>query len=512
MKWLPLGDAALVCETGRAASLARRLRENSPPGCLDVVSSYDQLAIFFEPEDGGTILDWLKKEPLSETADPPRREYRIPVCYDPEFIEPIAEQLGLSVEEVISLHHSARYRVAAVGFSPGFPYLTGLPKQLALPRRATPVKLPAGSVAIAAEQAGIYPTDSLGGWHSLGRTDVALFDGTEAALEPGDEVIFYPAEISLPEPRTDTTLAVEDPALEILTPGNITTVQDLGRAGHRHLGVTAGGVANPEAAAATNLLVGNSASAPLLEFCLQGPSVRFLKDACIAIHGMADSRVGSPQFVHAGDTLNLVGRPTSSYGYLAIAGGFKAREFLGSASTDVRAGLGRVLKKGDLLDRGTPTTPSPLLSNQRVYWPHPKSYLEIRVLPGLQEDWFSSLAEFYEELFEKSAHFDRTGARLDGPSLSLHEKRELRSQPIAPGAIQVPPSGQPIVLTAECQTIGGYPVIAHVISADLATFSRALPGTVINFKKVTLAEARAAHLDRQQELALLKTGLELLKK
>ena len=510
MNWRPLGDAALVCKTERAASLARHLRINAPTNCLDVVSSYDQLAVFFEPEDGAALSEWLKKEPLSETSNPPPRQHRVPVHYEPELIAPLAEKLGLTVAKIISLHHSASYRVAAVGFSPGFPYLTGLAKELVLPRKKNPERLPAGSVAIAADQAGIYPTASLGGWHSLGRTNFPLFDGSSAALEPGDEVTFYPVTFHpSAEPDHSDSIA-KDPVLEILAPGPVTTVQDLGRPSFRHLGVTAGGAADPEAAASVNLLVGNPPDAPVLEFCLLGPSVRFLKDACIAFLGLTDSRAGSPQHLRAGDTLNLVGRSTSSYGYLAIAGGFHVPKILGSAATDVRAKLGRVLKKSDRLDAGPPSPPPSFSPSQHVLWPHSphsKSFLNLRILPGLQEKLFPDL---YDLTFIKSAHFDRTGARINGPDLHLRELHELRSQPVAPGAIQVPPSGQPIVLTAECQTIGGYSVIAHVISADLPSFARALPGTVINFQKVTLAEARSAHADRLQEFALLKTGLDLL--
>jgi len=512
MDWKPLGDAAFMSESAGAGALAKRMRREAPAACLDIVSSYDQVAVYFQPEDHAEICRWLESELPPETEKVAVRRHRIPVFYDEELLEALTRKLDLTSEEIISLHCSACYKVAAVGFSPGFPYLTGLPERLHLPRRSSPVKLPAGSVAIAADQAGIYPTRSLGGWHSLGRTSFSLFDGIEAALEPGDEVTFYAIEEEPVVQENEGGFLVKDPAVEVLSPGPASSIQDGGRAGFRHLGVTAGGAVDVEAAAAANLLVGNPAAAPLLEFGLVGPSLKFLREVCVSYQGLAGPRPGAPQTIPKGGTLNLDGRPLASYGYLAIAGGFHTRRILGSASVDVRAGLGRVLRRGDLLDSEAPFSIPNFADGQSVRWPRGGGYLTLRVLPGWQEDWFSEsvLEEFYEEAFEKSSHFDRTGARLSGCGLNVSEVRELRSQPTAPGAIQVPPSGEAIVLTAECQTIGGYPVIAHLITADLPSFTRALPGTILRFQKVTLEEARQAYDERGKELSFLKTGLSLL--
>jgi antagonist of KipI len=244
--------------------------------------------------------------------------------------------------------------------------------------------------------------------------------------------------------------------------------------------------------------------------------VTFLRDVTVAFVGIDHPRAGSPQRYRAGETLRFRGRAISSYGYLAVSGGFDVPEILGSASTDVRAGLGgRVLRVGDSLGQGKAVVHPVFESGQRVLWPvqpMKERLLTLRVLPGLQEEWFDedSRESLRMGSFLKSAQFDRTGARLEGPSLVLEEVHELTSQPVVPGTIQVPPSGEPIVLTAECQTIGGYPVIAHIIGADLPAFIRALPGTWIRFHKVTLEEALEADRMRKRELAFLKTGLQLL--
>ena len=130
----------------------------------------------------------------------------------------------------------------------------------------------------------------------------------------------------------------------------------------------------------------------------------------------------------------------------------------------------------------------------------------------MQSRWFSadSLKSFSTAWFRTNSTSDRTGLRLDGPPLILEDQRSMTSQPVVPGSVQVPPDGRPIVLLAECQTIGGYPQIGHVISADLPALARALPGTDIRFREVTLDEARSAWCELRHELDLLQTGLLLL--
>jgi len=181
----PLGDSAWLVEfpdlTGeaalaRVAGLAAALHTDKADGVLDIVPSFASLAVHFGRADGRVIREWILSLKFSD-GFPAGEEKVIPVCYggeDGPDLPEVADTLGLSVDEVISLHSGTAYTVAAVGFSPGFPYLSGLPERLRLPRRATPrLGVPAGSVAVAAGQAGIYPFASPGGWHLLGRTDVS---------------------------------------------------------------------------------------------------------------------------------------------------------------------------------------------------------------------------------------------------------------------------------------------------------------------------------------------------
>jgi antagonist of KipI len=136
--------------------------------------------------------------------------------------------------------------------------------------------------------------------------------------------------------------------------------------------------------------------------------------------------------------------------------------------------------------------------------------IELRFLPGMQVEWFSTraLRRFRSTEFAVSTMSDRMGVRLDGAALDLADLREMVSQPVAPGSVQVPPNGKPIVLMPECQTIGGYPQIGHVISADLPELARAWPGTPVRFREVSLDEARRAWHEQEQGMGLLQAGLD----
>ena len=202
MEWRALGDSAWLCEPGgtnaqhklqRVLGLATCLKENLIPEVKDVVVSFQSIAVYFDPAAGETVFDWLAGL-ACEAEELPRQPgslIEVPVDYHDESSElrQISGLLELSAREVITLHGASNYEVAAIGFSPGFPYLTGIDPRLALPRKQSPRPVPAGAVAIAGTQAGIYPCASPGGWHVLGRTDLPLFDpqaSSPALLKPGD--------------------------------------------------------------------------------------------------------------------------------------------------------------------------------------------------------------------------------------------------------------------------------------------------------------------------------------
>lgn len=294
--------------------------------------------------------------------------------------------------------------------------------------------------------------------------------------------------------------------------GMQTTVQDFGRIGYRADGVPLSGAMDAFALRLANILVGNDERAPALEFTLLGPELEFAGDALVAATGGEFGGVPlcQPTFVPANTTLKFSAARAGCRGYLAVAGGFDVARVLDSASTYLRAKLGgfegRALREGDVL-RTVPATRR-VDSHWRIdpqilpaYSPNPV----IRVLRGSQAAEFGRT--FFESPYKVTAQSDRMGFRLKGPTLVRHSQAELRSGTVVPGTIQVPPDGQPIVLTADAQTIGGYPQIAHVVSVDLPLVAQLRPGDAMTFQEVLLDEAHELALARERSLAMLRHGV-----
>lgn len=302
----------------------------------------------------------------------------------------------------------------------------------------------------------------------------------------------------------------------VVRAGMLTTVQDLGRRGHRGDGVPLSGAMDPLALRVANALVGNPEGAAVLEFTLVGPELEFSADVLVGLGG-ADCeglRAWKPMRVRAGERFHLGPCVRGCRGYLAIAGGIDVVPVLGSRSTYLRGSFGgfegRALHDGDVLKIGRPRVPIPTSStaswriDPRVL-PEYDASPTVRVLDGAQAGEFGEV--LFEGEFKLSPQSDRMGLRLTGPRLARTSAVELLSSAVAPGTIQVPPAGQPIVLMADAQTIGGYPQAAHVISVDLPLVAQLRPGDSLRFVKVTLAEAQELALARERDLALLREGL-----
>ena len=523
-----LGDTAWLFYAGGSSSekklelvlhLRQLLERHMIREIIDIVSSFDTIAVYFDPADGQKVLDHLTSLHIENFVDKrplPKRTIMIPVLYGGADLEALAKAKKLSVAEIIKLHGKAEFTVATIGFSPGFPYLQGLPEQLYQPRHSSPKQVAAGSVAIAGNQAGIYPFASQGGWHVIGRSDTKLFNPDRehpALLQPGDKVRFVETEsigrseheTRMPETLTDDILVIE--------PGALSSIQDHGRWGRQHLGISPGGAADLVLASIANRLVGNLDKAAVIECTMAGAVLQFNVDARVCWVGWADASSGKPYEIKAGERIDLRKRMCHLRGYIAVAGGVDVPQVLGSRATDLRAILGghqgRTLQAGDVLPIGNEKT-APVSKKWHVTWPHPEGcMIELRYLRGMQADWFSqkSLRLFTENFYTVSASCDRTGTPLKGAKLELKEPREMISQPVVFGSVQVPPDGQPIVLMSERQTIGGYPQIGHVISADIPKLARAWPGTKVHFREVDLNEARDAWNELQCDLGILKAGL-----
>lgn len=313
----------------------------------------------------------------------------------------------------------------------------------------------------------------------------------------------------------------DQPALRITNPGPATTVQDLGRLGARRWGVPQAGTLLPDWLTLANGLVGNPAGAAGLEFRLAGPAFTVeAEELLVALAGSAELRIESegesrtvPAWcaakVRRGEKVS-VGRLAGGLGLLAFSGGLSVPEILGSRSTYVRAHLGglegRALKAGDSLPLGDQAGAAPLALEQ----PPEEERGPIRLIPGPQEDHFAqgALARLLEGPYRVTDQVDRMGMRLEGPELEHRtpELAQIASDGIVPGAIQVPGSGQPIVLLADGQTVGGYPKIGTVIAADLPRLARAAPGTELHFAETSVAEAQSLLRQHRERLARLLDG------
>jgi antagonist of KipI len=307
--------------------------------------------------------------------------------------------------------------------------------------------------------------------------------------------------------------------MTVLSPGPLTTVQDLGRPGHRRHGVASGGAMDAFALRVANLLVGNAGDAAALEFALTGPRLKFSGDALVALCGggfgdLPDWRLAR---VPAGGVLSLEKCRAGCRGYLAVAGGLDVPPVLGGRGTDLRGGFGghegRALRAGDVLkvQRGAleahALRPDAALHHfvaPEIRPAYSRSPV-VRVVRGAEAEEFSG--DFFKQVFTLEAHSDRMGLRLAGPHIGRRGEQELASSPVAPGTIQVPPDGQPIVLMADAQTLGGYPKIAHAISVDLPLLAQLRPGDTVHFNEVEPGEAHRLWLAREHALALLGEGL-----
>jgi KipI family sensor histidine kinase inhibitor len=530
----PAGDTALLVDLGEAgvtpalvtpaavtlAAYAAGVTAARLPGVLDVVPGACTVLVSFEPGSwrAGDLARQLQAISAAAAGPGPTSEItEIDVCYDGPDLADVAALTGLAVPEVVRRHTAGSYRVGWLGFSPGFGYLTGLDPVLArVPRLDTPrVSVPAGSVAIAGGFAAVYPSASPGGWRLLGRTDAVLWDtgrDPPALLAPGKRLRFRPvAALSHVYPaRGSTTHAGSAPegAIEVLQPGPLSTVQDLGRPGFAHLGVPRSGAADPASLRLANELAGNEPGDAALEVTLGRLSLRFGTGTVAALAGAltpvrvvtADGETWQPEpgsafEVPAGGSVRLGVPAAGLRSYLAVRGGIDAEPVLHSRSSDVRSGLGpRPLRAGDRLRIGAPRSPagvrqdaSPGAAARRSAGAAPAPLaggaVVLRAVLGPRDDWFSAAAleALGSASYTVSTASDRTGLRLTGPELGRARPGELPSEGIATGSLQVATGGQPILLLADHPTTGGYPVIAVVRTADVGLAAQLRPGQQVRF-------------------------------
>jgi len=306
-------------------------------------------------------------------------------------------------------------------------------------------------------------------------------------------------------------------ALELLACPAPASIQDLGRAGFRHLGVPLSGALDPHWLRIANALVDNPPDAACIEMRLAGPQVLAHQDCIFAIAGEVDARLGGndgsrpiaawrSHHLRAGEQLRIAA-VRSGVAYLALAGGVAVPRLLGSRSSYLRAGLGEVLATGTRLKVGAGGT---ALLQRMTPAATPDTGM-LRIIPGPQRDHFTEAAwqSLLDAEFEVSREADRMGLRLHGPRLAHAslDAADIVSDAVTPGVIQVPGDGSAIILLADGQTVGGYPKIAVVIGADLRRLGHLLPGQRLRFAAVSLEEALEARRQAAHELACQIQGI-----
>jgi KipI family sensor histidine kinase inhibitor len=504
------GDAALLVNLGavidedlsaRVRALDAALASRPFAGFIESVPAHGVLLVLFDPSrvalhNARAAVEALASEALG--APPAGREHEIAVVYggaDGPDLEDVARATGLTPADVVARHAGHTYTALMLGFTPGFAYLGLVDERLDLPRRATPrTRVPAGSVAIAGRQTGIYPAPSAGGWHLIGRTAQRLFDPRRdppVLVAPGDRVRFRAVDALAP---VDTGTQGDEwrpsvPIAEVMEPGLLTTVQDLGRSGFRRYGVGASGALDRGALVEANRALGNAEGAAALECTLAGPVLRFLAPARFALAGadlgavleradLGAWAVPPGQSVQArpGNVLRFGARVRGCRAYLAFAGGLDVPVVLGSRSTDRLGGFGghagRPLRGGDTLGVGPARGQTAALA--KGAW-RGADEVEVQVVPGPQED-ARALAELCATTWDIDAASDRVGLRLSGPRIERDGPAEIVSEGLLPGSIELPPDGRPIAMLRDAPTTGGYPKIATILSACLDALAQLVPG------------------------------------
>jgi biotin-dependent carboxylase uncharacterized domain len=312
--------------------------------------------------------------------------------------------------------------------------------------------------------------------------------------------------------------------------GPMSTLQDLGRIGYQKHGVLVNGAMDSFSSRLANLLVGNNPEEASLEMTMLGATMQLQEGMIFALTGadLAATIDGQPvprfrPICVKRDCLLTCGfGKQGCRGYFAVAGGFDVPIIMGSKSTYLRAKIGgfegRALAEGDVLKVGASSAAMQLFAQRvmqkdvvnsafaTVSWYVPGTFIfgddVIRVTKGQQYDWFTeeSIHDFFNEPYSITLQSDRMGYRLEGTLLQYKEKRELVSEPVIFGSIQVPADGNPIILLADCQTAGGYPKIAQVVCADLPRLVQRQPKTDLYFKQVSLAEAERLYLQQEDFL------------
>lgn len=324
--------------------------------------------------------------------------------------------------------------------------------------------------------------------------------------------------------------------IQIIKPGVLTTVQDMGRHLYLSQGVPVSGAMDTLSARIANMAVGNDTSAAVLEFTYANAEFKTETDVMIAYSGDGATLVAGnkkipddrPVFIPAGTLVSLINNQRGSRTYLAVMGGWDVPNVLDSKSTYLTAGIGglngRQLRTGDMLsatDSSSSISKYILESLKGIklgypQWSIPKNQLLptdkkiIRVVPAREFTWFDGLSiiNFLSEPYTLSLNSNRMGYHLEGAGIKRVVNDELLSTAVVPGTIQVTGSGKMILLMADCQTTGGYPRIAQIAAVDIPLCAQLKPGDTVYFKEISRQDAEMLYIEREQQLVQLTAAVK----
>lgn len=471
-------------------AIAALLRAAALPGITEIIPSYTSVLIEFDPAriSRAQVQHAVARVQTAPAHIETGRLVTVPVRYDGADLPEVASRLGMPVQSVVELHSKPTYRVYALGFTPGFPFLGDVTPELRLPRRGVPhPRVPANTVAMADFQTGIYPATTPGGWHLLGQALQTVYDPHRSEpflIHPGDRVRFVPTTGATPAAPTARRLLPTKPHypfLRVEAAGMLDLVVDAGRFGYAHFGLARSGAIDPVSARIANGLVGNPPGAPLLEMHALGPRLGVLTAGVIATagrgytvqHNRALQPPGTSFAVHPGDELAF-NFPSGGAAYVAIPGGIASEQFHGSVSVDMQGLIGQPLAAGDVLGSAEPRAVRPGRRSTFCFRQAPVT--RVRIVPGPQYS-VEAFAALLATPFTVEAS-SRMGVLLTGGDVP---GGQIPSEGNPLGAVQITTAGKPIVLLNDRGSIGGYHKPAIVIAQDLPALSAVPPGHQVQF-------------------------------
>ncbi|WP_323000188.1 urea amidolyase family protein [Castellaniella sp.] len=544
LRCLPAGDGAVLAELGSLDEILALFQALGtwPAGVDDVIPAARTLLVLFSPAvlPARDVAAWLRRvAEATETAAGPSglgvnrgleaaagRRVEIPVRYAGEDLEAVASLLGLTRAELIERHTGSDYLAAFAGFAPGFVYLAGGdPCFHGIPRHTVPrVRVPGGSVAVAGDFSAVYPSDSPGGWQLLGETPWRMWDmerAEPALVQPGFRVRFrdldapgaaysLPAVAGMKPPvssdAADMAPHDESTTCEVLDAGLQTLIQDEGRPGLTRLGVSRSGALDRRSMRRANQLVGNPPGSPVLEHVLGGLRLRCGGRVVMAVTGATapvvvtsasgirlPAAAGHPIVLNEGDELRIGRVRAGVRCYVAVRGAWAVQPVLGSCATDILAGMGPApLKRGDRVSIGHPVAAGGGADHAEpesgaTDAPRAEDRVAFDVVLGPRDDWFDAdtVRRLLTQDWVVTPQSNRVGMRLAGDEPLVRARQgELPSEGTVAGALQVPPSGQPVLFLADHPLTGGYPVIAVVLSAQLDRLAQVPVGARLRFNPV----------------------------